>query len=166
MLVLTADNDARNTDDIQVREEVHYSVLKMQDPSAIDFYMDVVEYLNEFASAAITLRIGEYEIVMPLHWSLLCTDMEYVHSIPLCDLGGRRFPAFCLNPIDGFMPEFLSVRTGTIFPQVTWTAPPVNDKDLLVVPIGASSRGSERGPMCAIFSGSKVEVHRPIGDIW
>lgn len=171
MLILTAENEALNTDTMQVGDKVHHSTLSFQDPENIDFYFNVIEFLEEFSSASVTLQIGEHEIVMPLHWSIICTDMEYLHSIPLYEIGGRNFPAFCLNPIDGFRPEFLKVRQGTIFPTANWTAPQMNDKDLLVVPLGETSRpyqldGVQRGPMCAIFSASKVEVYKPIGDIW
>ena len=171
MLVLTADNEVLNTDAMSTGDEVYHSVLKLEDPAHPDFYFDVIEYLDEFSSASVTLKIGDHEIVMPLHWSILCTDMEYVHSIPLYDLMGRNFPAFCLNPIDGFAPEFLRVRSSTIFPQANWTAPQMHDKNLLVVPLGEQPRGNDRmavqrGPICAMFSASKVEVYRAIGDIW
>jgi hypothetical protein len=172
MLVLTVNNKILNTDTMKTNDEVYHSVLKLQDPSYADFYMEVIEYLDEFSAAAITLRIGEHEIVMPLHWSIICTDMEYLQSIPLSELGGRHFPAFCLNPIDGFAPEFLRVRTGTIFPQANWTSPQVHDKDILMVPLGDTTRvpvagdTRVRGPICAMFSASKVEVYKPIGDIW
>jgi len=171
MLILTVENKVVNTDSIGVGDQVYHSVLSLQDPSYSDFYFNIIEYLDVFSSASVTLRIGEHEIVMPLHWSVLCTDLEYVQSIPLYDLGGRHVPAFCLNPIDGFQPEFLRVRQGTIFPSANWVVPQLNDKDLLVVPLGNSSRpvakGKEpKGPICAIFSTSKVEVYKPIGDIW
>lgn len=170
MLILTAENEILNTDSMKVGDKVHHSILSLQDPSNSDFYFNIIEFLDEFSSAAVTLRIGDHEIVMPLHWSVICTDLEYLHSIPLYDLGGRNFPAFCLNPIDGFQPDFLRVRQGTIFPLANWTAPQMNDKDLLVVPLGPTNRpnieGSKRGPICAIFSASKVEIYKPIGDIW
>ena len=171
MLILTAENEVLNTDSMKVGEVVHHSTLSFQDPANIDFYFNVIEFLEEFSSASVTLQIGEHEIVMPLHWSIICTDMEYLHSIPLYEIGGRNFPAFCLNPIDGFRPEFLKVRQGTIFPQANWTSPQMNDKDLLVVPLGENSSpyladGVKRGPNCAIFSSSKVEIYKPIGDIW
>lgn len=169
MLILTVENEILNTDSMKVGDKVHHSILSLQDPANSDFYFNIIEFLEEFSSAAVTLRIGDHEIVMPLHWSVLCTDLEYLHSIPLYDLGGRNFAAFCLNPIDGFQPEFLRVRPSTIFPSANWTAPQINDKDLLVVPLGDSSgsiEGSKKGPICAIFSASKVEVYKPIGDIW
>ena len=170
MLILKAENTVLNTDSLQVGDEIHHGILSMQDASNPDFYFNVIDFLDEFAAASVTLTIGEFEIVMPLHWSILCTDMEYVHSIPLHELGGKNFPAFCLNPIDGFSPEFLRVRQGTIFPQANWTAPQMHDKDLLVVPLGDYTRPTARhrrkGPLCAMFSASKVEVYKAIGDIW
>jgi len=171
MLILTAENEVLNTDTMKVGDQVHHSILSLQDPDNIDFFFNVIEFLEEFSSASVTLQIGEHEIVMPLHWSVICTDMEYLHSIPLYEIGGRHFDAFCLNPIDGYRPDFLKVRQGTIFPTANWTAPQMNDKDLLVVPLGETSNpcmagAVKRGPQCAIFSASKVEVYKPIGDIW
>jgi hypothetical protein len=172
MLILTAENQVINTDSMMVGEEVYNGTLNLQDPSNPDFFFNVIEFLDEFTAASVTLRIGDFEIVMPLHWSVLCTDMEYVHSIPLHELGGKQFSAFCLNPIDGFSPEFLQVRQGMIFPQANWTAPQMNDKDLLVVPLGDHKKpwqhdaNHKKGPLCAMFSASKVEVYKSIGDIW
>jgi len=192
MLILTAENTVLDTRTMKVGDEVHHGVLSFQDHQNPDFYFNVVEFLEEFSSASITLRIGEYEVVMPLHWSILCTDMEYLQSIPLWEVGGKHFPVFCLNPIDGYQPEFLRLRTSTIFPQNTWTAPQLNDKDLLVVPLGEHQnpmgttivekdevltetsslfidqkrKKSNKGPLCAFFSASKFEVYKPVGDIW
>lgn len=190
MLILTAENTVLDTRTMKVGDEVHHGVLSFQDHQNPDFYFNVVEFLEEFSSASITLRIGEYEVVMPLHWSILCTDLEYLQSIPLWEVGGKHFPVFCLNPIDGYQPEFLRLRTSTIFPQNTWTAPQLNDKDLLVVPLGQHQdpmepiviedaldensslfidqkrKRSDRGPLCAFFSASKFEVYKPVGDVW
>lgn len=172
MLILTAENKVLDTDTMKVGDSVHHSVLSFQDPTYPDFFFNEIEFLEEFSSASVTLRIGEHEIVMPLQWSIICTDLEYLHSIPLYELAiGKNFSAFCVNPIDGFRPEFLPVRQGMIFPTANWTMPQINDKDLLVVPIGETIKpslpgGVQRGPLCAIFSSSKVEIYKPIGDIW
>lgn len=168
MLVLTVDNKIINTDTMSVGDEVHHAILSFKDLTEPDFFFEMIEFLDEFSSASIALRIGTHQIVMPLHWSVLCTDMEYLQSIPLVDVGGKQFPVFCLNPLDGYAPDFLPLRTGTIYPQTTWTAPPLGDKDLLVVPLGTGNRPADggRGPLCAMFSASKFEVYKPIGDIW
>lgn len=168
MLVLTVENKVINTDNISIGDEVHHSILSFKDLKEPDFFFEMIQFLEEFSSASITLKVGKHEIVMPLHWSILCSDMEYLQSIPLADVGGKQFPVFCLNPIDGYSPEFFPLRTGTIFPQTTWTAPQLGDKDLLVVPLGEGDRpgDNKRGPLCCMFSASKFEVYRPIGDIW
>ena len=171
MLILTVENEPLNTDQMQIGQEYHAGVLSFKDPDDPDFFFPVVEFLEEFTAASVVLSVGQFQLVMPLHWSILCTDMEYVHTIPLHELGGKQLPAFCLNPIDGFSPEFFRVRQGTIFPQASWTAPQLHDKDLLVVPLGDYSKPTQRGdrkrgPLCAMFSASKVEVYKPIGDIW
>ena len=135
MIVLTVENGVLDTDKMSVGDEVNCGVLSFQEYQDPDFYFPTIEMLEEFSSASITLKIGVHEIVMPLHWSILCTELEYVQTIPLWEVSGKQFPVFCLNPRDGFAPEFLPLRTGTIFPQTTWTAPQLNDKDLLVVPL-------------------------------
>jgi hypothetical protein len=207
MLILTAENEIKNTD--QITESVHYSVLSFKDFKCPDFFFRKIEFLEEFNSASITLYLGGFEIVMPLHWSVLCTDLENVQSLPLHEAAGRDFFVFCLNPINGYMPEFFPLRAGMVLPNTTWMAPPVEDKDMLVVPLGAPARkpkkvveaeavkvansnevitipGKEvpeqpveseppvenrfmsrrKGPVCAMFSPSKLEINRPISDIW
>ncbi len=170
MLVLTANNEAKNTDNFELNKEVHCSVLSFRDYKNPDFFFEAAHELEEFSSASITLRIGDYTVVMPFFWSILCTDYEYVQSIPLYEVSGRDFTIFCLNPIDGYMPQFLPLRLGTIYPNTTWTSPLVGDKDMLVVPLGEIFRPDpdaiKRGPICAIFSSSKIEINKPIADIW
>lgn len=191
MLILTVENKPKNTDLISLvveeiaseveagreppksaeqLEDLFYSILSFKEYKNPDFFFEQMHYLEEFNSASITLQIGQYyEIIMPLHWSILCTDMESVQSIPLYEVSGREFAVFCLNPLDGYSPQFHPLRTSTIYPNTTWTAPPVGEKDMLVVPLGENQRigqGIKRGPVCAMFSPSKFEVNRPISDIW
>ena len=170
MLILSPDNVVYNTDTL-AEEGIHYGVLSFKDYKHPDFYFDRrVDYLEEFNSASITLRIGQFETVMPLHWSILCTDLEYVQTVPLQDVSGRDFTVFCLNPIDGYKPEYEILKTGDIFPNTVWTCPPISDKDMLVVPLGNMDmpHGAvvERGPLCAIFSPNKIEIYKPISDVW
>ena len=98
MLILTAENEVLNTDTMKVGDTVHHSVLSFQDPAYPDFFFNEIEFLEEFSSASVTLQIGDHEIVMPLHWSIVCTDLEYLQSIPLHELAtGKNLSAFCVN---------------------------------------------------------------------
>lgn len=169
MLMLTVDNEVANTDTLT--EEIHFGTLSFKNYNEPDFFFEkMAPYVEVFESASITLFIGKFEIVMPLHWSILCTDWETVQTIPLYEVSGREFQVFCLNPLSSFAPRFLTLKTGSIFPSTTWTTPSLADKDMLVVPLGEDdyTNGSEIdvGPICAMFAASKMEINKPIGDIW
>lgn len=161
MLILSVDNEIQNTDFLS--EEIHYGVLSFKDFKNPDFFFPKLTYLEEFTSTSITLNIGGHELVMPLGWSILCTDLENVQSIPLYEMSGM-YHVFCLNPIDGFMPEVLPMKLSKVFPSTTWTAPPAVDKNLIVVPLGNNKRS--KSPLCVMFSPNKMEINRPISDIW
>lgn len=170
MLILSENNKKIDTDIIN--EEHHYSVLRFKDFRNPDFYFEKLTQIEEFTSASIMLEIGEpnpFTVVIPLHWSILCSDKEYIQSIPLYEINGRIYDVFCLNPIDGYMPYYLKMRPGEVLPNMTWTCPPIDDRDMLVVPLGTIQRPEdmiERGPVCAIFSPNRIDVNRPISDIW
>jgi hypothetical protein len=169
MFVLSENNEVLDTD--VVSEEVCYSVLSFVDYKDPDFYFRKMTVIEEFNSASILLNIGPYSVRMPLYYSILCSDMEYIQSIPLYEINGRDFNVFCLNPIDGYAPRYLPLKASTIYPNTTWTSPSLLDKDLLVVPLGRDTKprpdGSiERGMDCAIFLPSKMEINRQISDIW
>lgn len=170
MFVLDENNKNINTDYIE--EEFFYSVLSFKVYNSPDFYFKKATHLESFSSPSIQLKIGQFGLVMPLHWWILCTDMETVESIPLSETMGRDYNVLCINPIDSFIPNFYKLKTKTIFPNTTWTIPPIEDKDLLVVPLGVIERNNTReenvnkGPICAIFSPNKIEISKQISDIW
>lgn len=163
MLILDEHNTIKDTD--KISESCHYSVLRFKDPKNPDFFFDELMHIEEFTSHTIKMQIGQYTIFVPFHWSILCSDMEYVQTIPLYDFSGRDFHAFCINPIDGYMPAYLRVRIREVFSNNTWSCPPVQDKDMLVIPIGPHPRYVDRGPVCAILSPHKLDINRPISDI-
>jgi len=168
MKILSETNEVLDTDLVD-DEFVYYSVLSFRDYRCPDFFFEKTCFLEEWNSASMTLHIGDSNVVMPMHWSVLCTDLEYVQSVPLYETAGRDYTVFCVNPIDGYMPEFRTLKTSSIFPNTTWTAPPISEKDMLVVPIGTTGgqgRTLERGPICAIFAPSKIEIYKPVSDIW
>lgn len=165
MLILNETNEVLDTDTLS--HDCHYSVLRLKDPKNPDFFFEHLTQIEEFSSASVSLNIGPFNIVMPIHWSVLCSDLEYVQTIPLYEISGREYQVFCLNPLDGFMPNYLRLKAGNIFRNTTWSCPPMEDKDMLVVPLGRIERQEvERGPLCAIFSPNRIDITRPISDIW
>jgi len=163
MLVLDETNTVRDTD--RITESCYYSVLRFKDPKSPDFYFDELTCIDEFTSYTMKIQIAEHEVFVPFHWSILCSDLEYIQTIPLYEFSGRQFQAFCLNPIDGYLTHYPLIRILEVFPNTTWSSPPIQDKDLLVVPIGYSSPGSKKGPMCAMLTPHKLDITRPLSDI-
>ena len=168
MNVLNEKNEIINTD--REKKKFFFSVLSFKDYKNPDFYMDRPPHLEFFESTSACLEIGNFKIIVPLPWSILTTDLETVELVPLTELFGTRYSAFVINPIDGYVPQFLPVRLRTVFRDTNWTSPPIGDKDLLVVPFGYDEKkpnqAVDKGPLCAIFSPSKLELSKPISDIW
>lgn len=169
MYILSEKNTIIDTDVVEKR--FHFSVLSFKDYKNPDFYFENPSQLEHFESASICLEIGPYKLVMPLHWSILVTDYDQVESLPLYEICGRDYQVFAMNPIDGYMPRYLPLKTGAIYRNTNWTSPPVSDKDMLVVPLGYEIQKDDDqraapGPICAIFSPSKLEISKSISEIW
>lgn len=165
MLILTENNKVVNTDTLD--REAHYGVLSFKDYKNPDFFFPRINrVIEQFSSASVTLHIGPHTVVMPILWSILCSDYDTVENIPLHDFGGKNYSVLCVNPIDGYMPTFYPLRMGEIYPNTVWTAPQIGDKDMLVVPLGPNTKMPDRGPECAIFSASKMDVNKPLSDIF
>jgi hypothetical protein len=163
MLILNNENNVLDTD--KISESCHYSVLRFKDIKNPDFYFEELNHVEEFTSHTIKIEIDGQPVFVPFHWSILCSDLEYIQTIPLYEFSGRQFQAFCMNPIDGFLPHYPTIRIIEIFQNITWSCPPMKDKDMLVVPIGDNPQGGEKGPLCAIMSPHKLDICRPLSDI-
>ena len=62
MLILTHENTVLNTDSIEVGDTVNHGILSFQptkDDIGPDFYFPIIEYLDEFSAASITLHLGD-----------------------------------------------------------------------------------------------------------
>lgn len=167
MLLLSNENKVINTD--MITKSVHHFVLSFKDYKNPDFMCRPIPFIEVFNSDSISLNIGPFNLVMPLHWSVLCTDMEMVESIPLEEVAGRNYSVFGVNPIDGYMPQYMTLKARTIFPNTAWTAPAIEKKELLLVPLGHMNHPeakTQRGPICAIFSPTDIDVNKAISDIW
>ena len=172
MNILTENNEVLDTDVIS--RQTNYTVLSFEDNKNPDFYSNrIIKDLEDSNGAVITLNIGPFECILPMHWSILCTDYDKVDTIPLHELSGRNFLVFCVNPISGYKPSFFEVKTGISFSNANWTSPVMAEKDLLAVPIGMEEKTNssnmsdvKQNPICAFFATNKIDINRPISDIW
>lgn len=166
MLILDENNKIKDTD--KISESCFYSILRFKDPKNPDFFMEELNHIEEFTSHTMKISIGDNVIFVPFHWSILCSDLEYIQTIPLYEFNGRHFQAFSMNPLDSFVPDYPPVRMLEVFPNTTWSCPPIQDKDMLVVPIEGtevSDLGVERGPKCVILTPHKLDINRSLADI-
>lgn len=159
-------NENKPVDSNLVVNQCHYFVLKCKDKDNTDFYCELLPHIEHFKSNCIEITIGNnYKAHVPFHWSILCSDGDVVESIPLEYFHGRKFKAFCFNPIDGVQPSYLPIVLEEIFDLTEWTSPPVEDKDFLVIPVGYDLNKPGKGPICIMMSSHKSDINKNVGDI-
>ena len=94
MKILTIENETYDIDCVPDEiDDIRYCVLDGSDPEFIDFYFLPLIFLESFYAPAICLQIGEYNIQMPMDWSiLLCDeDLDGIETLPLASLNNRGF---------------------------------------------------------------------------
>jgi hypothetical protein len=149
MNILTIDNKSFSMNDVPDNvEDIRYGVLDYSDPNNVDYLFIPLLFLESFNAPAVDLRIGNYRIQMPMDWSIVIGDKNSgdLEVIELKKLNDRPFQVFGLNPIAGYMPEFLDIEIVNIFPDVKWFFPKLKYGHLLAVPLSLQSK-----PVCAFF---------------
>lgn len=168
MFILSEDNKIINTD--RINRETRYWVLSFEDYQEPDFFTRNLTAIEEYTCPAMSLDIGEYTCVVPLHWRILCTDYDNVQTIPLEEINRNDHLVFSFNPKSSYMPDYwplrVSVRLPPIYPNLNWSCPVMHEKDMIIVPLLGNQKTSGESPPCVIFSTNKFDVHLPSSDIW
>ena len=151
MRILTLDDRALDLNTIpeELEEDVRFSVLDNSNPQEPDFFYMPLIFLESFNSPAILLRIGEYEIQMPLDWSMVVGDKECgldPEVLPLTSINERGFDALVFNPLSGFRAEYMPIEIINIYQDVRWYFPKMKNGQLLTVPLHDGP-----SPPCAYF---------------
>lgn len=151
MQILTLENtsfDLNNLPD-EIEDDMRFAVLDNSDPTTPDFFFIPLIFLESFNSPAMVLKIGNYEISMPIDWSIAVGDSTSacdIEILPLTSLNDRGFEAFCFNPLTGFKIEFHKIEIVNFYNDVKWYFPKMRNNQLLAVPINNSPT-----PLCAYF---------------
>lgn len=151
MKILTTENRSFDLNELpeEVEEDLRFSVLDNSDPKDPDFFFMPLIFLESFNSPAIVMKIGGYEIQMPLDWCMIVGDQD-CHSdpeiLPLTSINERGFDALTFNPISGFRVEFMSVEITNIYQDVKWYFPKMKNGQILTVPLAGGDN-----PPCAYF---------------
>jgi hypothetical protein len=151
MRILTLDNRSFDLNELpeEVDEDTRFSVLDNSNPNEPDFFFMPLIFLESFNSPAILLKIGGYEVQMPLDWCMIVGDKECgldPEVLPLTSINERGFDAFIFNPVKGFKAEFMSIEIVNIFQDVKWYFPKMKNGQLLTVPLHDGPN-----PPCAYF---------------
>ncbi len=151
MKILTLENRSFDLNELpdEVDDDTRFSVLDNSNPQEPDFFFMPLIFLESFNSPAIVLKIGEYEVQMPLDWCMVVGDKECgldPEVLPLTSINERGFDALIFNPVNGFRQEYYPVEIQNIFQDVRWYFPKMKNGQLLTVPLHDGPN-----PPCAFF---------------
>ena len=150
MRILTLDNTAYPMDQIPEEiDEIRFCVLDNSDPKEPDYFYIPLIFLESFNSPAMVLRIGEYEIPMPLDWYIAVGDgssSSNIEILPLTSLNDRGFEALCFNPLSSFRVEFKKIEIVNFYNDVKWYFPKMKSGQLLATPTSFGNK-----PDCVYF---------------
>jgi hypothetical protein len=138
MRILLPDNTSYNMEEVPNQvDDLRYCVLDYSNQADVDFYFIPLIFLDVFPRPAADLQIGKYRIQMPLDWSIVICDKHLgnMEIIELKHLNDRDFEVFALNPINGYLPQFLDITIQNVFPDVTWNIPKLKRGHILAVPL-------------------------------
>jgi len=149
--ILTLDNKAFDLNELpeEVEEDARFSVLDNSTPAEPDFFFMPLIFLESFNSPAILMKIGGYEIKMPLDWSILVGDSECLADpevLPLTSINERGFEAFTMNPIKGYRSDWMPIEIVNIYNDVRWYFPKMKNGQMLTIPLHDG-----HNPPCAFF---------------
>jgi len=166
MKILTVDNQVYDLDFVPEEiDDIRYAVLDYSNKSNIDYLFQPLIFLDIFTSPAALLRIGKYQVKLPIDWSIIICEPEAGEPeiIPLTSINDRGFKAFVFNPLTGFIPEFLEVRIENIYNEVKWYTPKLRQANFLAIPIE-----NKDNPRCCYFikDTNKVPEILDASELW
>ena len=151
MKILTLDNQAFDLNNLpdEVDDSMRFAVLDNSNPNEPDFFFQPLIFLESFNAPAVVLKIGRFEIEMPLDWSIVVGCRESgndLEVIPLTSLTDRGFDCFTFNPLSDYKFSFNNVEITNIYMDLKWYFPKMKNGQILAVPLS----GGEKPP-CAYF---------------
>lgn len=118
-------------------ENLHFCILDYSEEREIDFYFQPLIYIQRHARPLTALRIGRYQLVLPLDWSIMIVEPNsgLVEYIALKDLRDRPFAALIVNPITGYMPDYGEITQVDLYPDTEWSMPCLKYGQFLAMPL-------------------------------
>lgn len=167
MQILTVDNKSYDLDRLpqEIDEDLRYSVLDYSNPADVDYIFVPLVFLESFSCPAAVLRIGDYQLKVPLDWSLVIGEADHGEPevINIMSLNDRGFSAFVFNPINGYKPSWQTVEVVNIYQEVKWYVPKLKFGHILAIPLQNTAK-----PLCGFFvkEVNKVPEVLDLNKIW
>ena len=151
MNILTLDNTCYSLNNLpdEVDDNTRFAVLDNSNPQDPDFFFVPLIFLESFNSPAMVLKIGGYEVAMPIDWCIAVGDSATgndIEVLPLTSLNNRGFEALLYNPLTSFRLEFKKIEIVNFYNDVKWYFPKMKNGQLLAVPLS-----NDPSPLCAYF---------------
>lgn len=149
MKILTVENNVYDLDSVPNEiDDLRYCVFDAGESNNMDYFFLPLIFLESFHAPSICLKIGEYNLQMPMDWSIVITDedMGGLEIIPLASLNNRGFIAPVFNPMRNSIPEASEIKITNIYNDVKWYFPKLKNGHILVVPLE-----NKHEPKCALF---------------
>ena len=151
MNILTLDNTCYSLNNLpdEVDDNTRFAVLDNSNPQDPDFFFVPLIFLESFNSPAMVLKIGGYEVAMPIDWCIAVGDSATgndLEILPLTSLNDRGFEALLYNPLSSFRLEFGKIEILNFYNDVKWYFPKMKNGQLLAVPLS-----NDPAPLCAYF---------------
>ena len=159
MKILTVENSPYELDTVPDEiDDIRYCVIDGSSKDDVDIFFLPLIFLESFHAPAICLRIGEYQLQMPMDWSIMICDEDFsaVEVLPLASLNNRDFRAVCMNPMIGSSIKSMEISITNIFQDVKWYFPKLKNGHLLCVPLE-----NKKDPQCVYF----VKEHNKVCDL-
>lgn len=151
MQILTLDDKTFYLNNLpdEVDDNMRFAVLDNSNPNEPDFFFQPLIFLESFNSPAVVLKINDYELQMPLDWSIVVGCRESgndLEVVPITSLTDRGFDAFIFNPLSDFKFSFADIEILNIYMDVKWYFPKMRSGQILATPLKDGDK-----PPCAYF---------------
>ena len=149
MKIVTVDNTVYEIDEVPDQiDDIRFAIFDTTDPEWMDYYFLPLIFLESFYAPAICLQIGNYNLQMPMDWSIAITDEDLtgIEVIPLTSLNNRGFLTATLNPLSGALLQAEEIKITNIFQDVKWFFPKLKHGHMLLIPLEDGEN-----PRCAMF---------------
>jgi hypothetical protein len=150
MQILTLENKIFHLNELpdEIDEDLRFGILDNSDNTNPDHFFIPLIFLESFTGPAAVLKIGDYDLTMPLDWCTVVGDPQgpEMEILPLTSLNDRGFKTFCFNPLGDFRPQFLDIDIVDVYHDVKWYFPKMRPGQLLCTPLT-----DDKNPPCAYF---------------